>query len=208
MFSELDKGISKEELYEIINQFALNNDLLYTKKALELSFNAHDGQFRKEGTPYVIHPLIMARHAIALGIKDDDILSIILLHDVSEDCDITLSSDDFNETIRESVELLTYRKDTSLSRYKSKKKYFEKLAENKYAALVKAFDRCNNISSMIRGFSDAKIKRYIKETIDFVYPILDRIEEMWPEYTDCIFDIRYQMDSVISTIILSKPDMV
>ena len=57
----------------------------------------HSGQYRRqskysgdsEKVEYINHPLMMACHAQAMGIKDDDILSAILLHDVVEETDTT-----------------------------------------------------------------------------------------------------------------------
>ena len=50
----------------------------------------HEGQQRKSGEPYIVHPLTMACNALALGIRDDKVVATILLHDVCEDCDVSL----------------------------------------------------------------------------------------------------------------------
>lgn len=46
----------------------------------------HDGQYRKDGAPYICHPLRVCTTLISYGVDDDITLSASLLHDVLEDC--------------------------------------------------------------------------------------------------------------------------
>ena len=73
------------------------------------------------------------------------------------------------------------------------------IAENRIAAMVKLLDRCNNVSGMASGFRVQKIAAYIQETLDYVYPLMDRTRHAFPEYADALFLIRYHMRSVIET---------
>ena len=65
--------------------------------------------------------------------------------------------------------------------------------------MVKLLDRCNNVSGMASGFRVQKIAAYIQETLDYVYPLMDRTRHAFPEYADALFLIRYHMRSVIET---------
>ena len=114
----------------------------------------HSGQYRRqskysgdsEKVEYINHPLMMACHAQAMGIKDDDILSAILLHDVVEETDTTSNELPVNEETKEIVELLTFKLLPNMSKEISKNIYYQNIAKNKKAVTVKILDRCNNIS--------------------------------------------------------------
>jgi len=61
------------------------------KTALEYSIEAHEGQFRKSGQPYIIHPILVA--SIVASITNDEAMAIAaLLHDVVEDTDISIEN--------------------------------------------------------------------------------------------------------------------
>ena len=79
-----------------------------TLKALKLSLTAHEGQKRKSGEPYVVHPLLVAAITAAFS-SDETMVQAALLHDVVEDT--TFSIDDleyeFGLDIAHMVEGLT-----------------------------------------------------------------------------------------------------
>jgi guanosine-3',5'-bis(diphosphate) 3'-pyrophosphohydrolase len=59
------------------------------QKAIDFASMAHEGQFRKSGEPYVIHPILVA--AIVASISEDEVMVIAaLLHDVAEDTEYSL----------------------------------------------------------------------------------------------------------------------
>jgi len=67
----------------------LPSPLPETTKALELSFEAHKGQIRKSGEPYIVHPILVA--AITAKISNDEMMvQAALLHDVVEDTHYTI----------------------------------------------------------------------------------------------------------------------
>ena len=77
-----------------------------TKKAMRLSFKAHEGQLDRCGIPYVTHPLHLAEQ-----MPDEDCTVAALLHDVVEDTDYTLEDlrrMDFPPRALEAVALLTH----------------------------------------------------------------------------------------------------
>ncbi|MCR5586777.1 MAG: HD domain-containing protein [Lachnospiraceae bacterium] len=200
----IEKGLDIQTLSMMIEKFGKENNLKETLKALEYATKMHDGQLRDEGTPYIIHPLQITCHMIANGISEDEMLSSALLHDVCEDCDVEVDELPFSDEIREAVSYLTHKEDKHLEKGESKKLYFRRLHENRIAALVKVYDRCNNISSMSKGFDDEHIEKYMKETLECVYPLMDEVEELWPEYSFMIYEIRYHMDSVLHAILRRK----
>ena len=60
------------------------NPTAITLQALELSMRAHDGQQRKSGEPYIVHPILVAS-ITALFSNDETMVQAALLHDVVED---------------------------------------------------------------------------------------------------------------------------
>ncbi|HEY9129929.1 MAG TPA: RelA/SpoT family protein [Sulfurovum sp.] len=86
----------------------LPSPLPKTTKALELSFEAHKGQVRKSGEPYIVHPILVA--AITAKISNDEMMvQAALLHDVVEDTSYTIEEleHDFGNDVMHMVEGLT-----------------------------------------------------------------------------------------------------
>ena len=82
------------------NKFS-SEDIEKLKKAHELAEKAHDGQFRKSGEPYIIHPVSVA--IILSGMNMDcDSLCAALLHDVVEDTPYT--SEDIKKQFIKQIE--------------------------------------------------------------------------------------------------------
>ena len=79
-----------------------------TVKALELSLTAHDGQTRKSGEPYIVHPILVA--AITAKISNDEMMvQAALLHDVVEDTTFAIEEleEIFGDDVAHMVEGLT-----------------------------------------------------------------------------------------------------
>ncbi|MEE3392153.1 MAG: HD domain-containing protein [Lachnospiraceae bacterium] len=199
-----DDYFTENDLVQIISRYSLANGFTETPRALSFAVEKHQGQKRREGTPYIVHPLTVAVHAASLGIAEDEVIAACILHDVCEDCGVALEDLPVNDTVREAVSRLTFVKVQGIPRYEQKKNYFLKMRDNRIACIVKILDRCNNVSTMARGFSDDRLKRYIKETEDFVFPLLDYVEITWKSYKYLVFSVRYHILSVLSTIIICK----
>ena len=128
------------------------------------------------------------------------VLSVILLHDVCEVCGAAADELPVNERVRKAVDCLTFRKGEQETKAEAKERYFQKISENQLAVLVKVLDRCNNISTMATGFSKERMVRYIKETEEYVFPLLDILKYHYPEFYDAAFLLKYQMLSVLESL--------
>ncbi|MBQ0060085.1 MAG: helix-turn-helix domain-containing protein [Lachnospiraceae bacterium] len=197
-----DEMFDLDHMYSQVRYSANALGLLETSKALILMKKYHEGQTRKgkDKVPYIAHPLLMACHALALGLKDDDLLATVLLHDVVEDCGVTADMLDVNDDIREAVQLVSFEQKKGESRHAAKLRYYENMKDNKIAAMVKLLDRCNNISHMASGFTKEKMADYIDETEEMVFPLLDHVKHTFPEYYNAVFVLKYQMLSVMEAI--------
>lgn len=194
-------------MYEYIETYAKEYKLTETQKALPFARESHEGQLRKgpEGQrePYITHPLQMAAHAIALGLREDDLLAAILLHDVCEDCGVEPEELPVNETVQEAVRLVT-RVDGE-----SKGQYYGQIGENRIATLVKLIDRCHNVSQMSLAFSQEKLWKYMDETEDYVLPLLIDAIHQWPQHDAQYFLLDYQINSILQTVkaLLEREDL-
>ena len=191
-----DRLFDEEHMYTYVKTYASLNGLTQTLKALPCARKLHEGQVRKgtEQIPYINHPLVVACHALSLGLDNDDIIAAALLHDVCEDCGVTPEDLPVGDGVREAVRLLT-RNST-----KTEEEYFGSIGRNEAATIVKLLDRCNNVSGMAGCFSESKMVRYINETEKWVYPLLQLAKSEYPQYSNQIFLIKYHMTSVISSL--------
>lgn len=195
--------INVNPLYEIedmeleIIKKAKEEKLENTLKALKYAKQHHEGQKRKEGIPYIIHPLMLVYSAIKQGVDEDGLLAVMLLHDVCEDCKVAVEELPFSDEIKAAVDSLTYNKRENETRAQAKKRYFDKLKNNRLGVITKAFDRCHNISTMGEVYSYDKMAYYIKETKDYVMPLIKDAIVKYPEYKNVLFGIEYHMKSVM-----------
>jgi len=179
-----------------VQTFAKAGKLNNTLKALPYAEEAHKNQHLKRAKeiPYISHPLNMACHMLAMGITDDAIIAATLLHDVIEDCGKTLEELPVNDETKELVKLMTHTKDYE-NREVMLKEYYKGLSSNPKAALIKLVDRCNNITKMSWGLSRERIFRMVKETEEYVLPLLKVIKNT--EYDNAKWLLSYQIQTTL-----------
>ncbi len=200
-FTLHDRLFDEEHMYTFVKSAAVSLELPGLLIALPFSKDRHKEQKRqgKDGVPYINHPLTMACHALAMGIKDDDVLASILLHDVVEDCGVKLEELPSNDRVKDIVYRVTKDELPNEDRAAFKKRYHARIAENPHASLLKVIDRCNNLSLMATGFDRDKMITYITETERYVFPLIDVLKKT-PDYYYAAFLLKYQMLSVMETL--------
>ena len=192
----LDRLFDEQHMYTYVKTYANVREMPQTVKALAFAREQHKGQVRKgrDNVPYIYHPLLMACHALALGLDDDDIVAASLLHDVCEDCGVSPDELPAGVTVKTAVRLLT--KEPGYD----EEEYYRSISENQIATMVKLLDRCSNVSGMAAGFFRDKLAEYIRETERLVYPLLDRAKTEYPMYSNQLFLIKYHMSSVVEAV--------
>lgn len=197
-----DRMFSEEHMYTFIRSAASAKGLTQTAKVLPLAKKLHSGQTRKgkEAVPYIYHPLMLACHALALGLDEDDIIATALLHDTVEDCGIEAAELPVSQQVRTAVELLSFHIDDGENKIQAKERYYQNISENRLATIVKVLDRCNNISSMAMAFTVEKLIEYINETENYVIPVLESMKHNYPECYNAAFILKYQMLSVLESL--------
>ena len=196
-FSLRDRLFDPEHMKTFIKATARENGLSGTLKALSFAEDAHEGQKRKNtDVPYIYHPLMLACHAIALGIRDDDVISACLLHDVVEDCGKEMSDLPVSDRARKLVQLLTHGDTEPSSRQEVMDAYYRDISRDPDASLIKCLDRCHNLSTMSYGLSNSKQIRMITETERYYPALLDVIKNE-PRYNDAAWLLNYQINSML-----------
>ncbi|WP_373030651.1 bifunctional (p)ppGpp synthetase/guanosine-3',5'-bis(diphosphate) 3'-pyrophosphohydrolase [Sulfurovum sp.] len=159
-----------------------------TAKALELSLEAHKGQVRKSGEPYIIHPILVA--AITAKISNDEMMvQAALLHDVVEDTSYTIEDleREFGYDVAHMVEGLTKIveiRDEELIPSGSDERLinsalsFRKMLiasiKDVRVLVIKLCDRLHNMLTL-EALSSEKQKRISEETIVVYAPIAHRL---------------------------------
>ena len=130
--------------------------------ALAYASLKHAGQIRKNGDPYIFHPLKVARYLYDQG-YDIRYQVVALLHDVIEDTDATY--DDLknfcDDEMLEAVRLVT-KTDGYIEQ-----DYIDAILKHNMAKAVKNSDRINNLEDSLYSGDPEFQKRYIKETIEY-----------------------------------------
>lgn len=189
-----------EKMYTYIRGYASGAGMTQTLRALSFARDKHEGQMRKGGEPYIVHPLMMACNALSIGIKEDNVIATILLHDVCEDCGISLEELPVNETVRRGVALMTFQVLEGETKEIAKNRYYNALLESREASITKLIDRCHNVSCMAGAFSKEKLKDYIEETRQYVLPLIRKVKHRYPDEANALFVLKYHIVSVVDSI--------
>lgn len=183
--SKPDDFTKPEELYnrliQTIKQYHPSTDLSLIEKAYNMANNAHLGQMRKSGEPYIIHPLCVALILSELELDKETIIAG-LLHDIVEDTEITL--DDVTREFNAEVALLvdgvtklgqlSYSKDKVEIQAENLRKMFLAMAKDIRVILIKLADRLHNMRTM-QYMKPEKQKEKSRETMDIYAPIAHRL---------------------------------
>ncbi len=186
-----------EDLLEKIRFYAPHADLDLVRLAYEFAAEAHKGQKRKSGEPYITHPLAAA-HILADMRVDPVIVTATILHDVPEDTAVTLEEieQNFGKEIASLVRGITklgklkYR---GVERYiENLRKMFFAMAEDVRVMIIKFADRIHNLSTL-GSLPPQKQYRIALESLEIYAPIAGRLgmEEMKGQLEDLSFQYVY-----------------
>ena len=176
--SQISNGVNSL-LEKLKNQNRPEADLTLIKKAYDFANQAHGGQKRKSGEPYIVHPLATAT-ALAEMRSDTPTIAASLLHDVCEDT--TCSIEEIRKNFGEEIAFLVYGV-TKLSkiRYKgtersaeSLRKMFLAIAEDLRIVLIKLADRTHNMETL-KHVAAEKRRRIALETLEIYAPLAYRL---------------------------------
>jgi GTP pyrophosphokinase len=189
-----------DKMFTYLRGYLIGAKMEESLKALQFAREKHAGQTRKGGEPYIVHPLRMACYAVALDIRNDNIIATILLHDVVEDCGVMISNLPFNDSIKTGVKYMTVAPLAGEDKADTKRRYFQQLLESKEAIVCKALDRYDNLSSMAGVLSEDAVRKNVIETNDLLLPVLKEAKEKWVDLSNILFILRTNIRNINDTL--------
>ena len=195
-----------KKLYEMllarVKKYHPSGDLSMIQKAFDIAYHAHEGQFRKSGEAYIIHPLWVAIILADLELDKETIVAG-LLHDVVEDTIMT--EEEIEKEFGSEVALLvdgvtklgqlSYSKDKLEVQAENLRKMFLAMAKDIRVILIKLADRLHNMRTLQFMKPEKQVEK-AKETLDIYAPIAQRLG---------ISKIKTELDDL--SLKYSKPDV-
>ncbi len=181
----VDDDKNPEELYRdlicAIRKYHPSDDLSQVEKAYQVALAKHEGQKRKSGEPYIIHPLKVAIILAELEMDKESIIAGIL-HDVVEDTDMTLESvqEEFGPDVALLVDGVTKLTRISWSADKNEiqaenlRKMFLAMAKDIRVIIIKLADRLHNMRTL-QYMKPEKQKEKSRETLEIFAPLASRL---------------------------------
>ena len=176
----LDPDKMFQDLTDKIRENCPGMDLERIKAAYEMARSAHEGQLRKDGSPYVTHCVAAADITVDMGLDEDSVVSA-LLHDVIEDTslthiDIAKQFGDAVADIVEGVTKLTRVQYTSKEdeQMENLRKMLMAMSKDIRVILIKIADRLHNMRTMAYQ-SPEKQRSKSLETMEIYAPIAHRL---------------------------------
>lgn len=170
-----------KKILERIEEYHPNTDTAMIKKAYEFADKAHDGQKRKSGEAYIIHPLCTALILSDLELDKETIIAG-LLHDVVEDTGVTLDTikKEFSPEIALLVDgvtkltQLSYDVDKVDIQAENLRKMFLAMAKDIRVIMIKLADRLHNMRTL-NFMTPQKQREKSKETMEIYAPLAQRL---------------------------------
>ena len=167
-------------LYETLNKYMPGANVELIERAIRYAEDKHKDQKRKDGSPYIIHPLAVAEVVLEMGLDVDAVLGAIL-HDCIEDTDASFDdiAKKFGRTAAELVEGVTKltRADfssTEEAQMENLRKMFMAMSKDIRVVLIKIADRLHNMRTM-QYQTPAKQVKKCRETMDIYAPLAHRL---------------------------------
>lgn len=165
---------------EAIAQYLPGADMDLIQRAVEYADVKHRHQKRKDGSPYIIHPLAVAQIVAEMGLDSDALLGA-LLHDCIEDTDASHEEIEriFGSTVAQLVEGVTKLTRANFStseqaQMENLRKMFMAMSKDIRVVLIKIADRLHNMRTM-QYQSPAKQIIKCRETMDIYAPLAHRL---------------------------------
>ena len=173
-------ALTIDSLASSLSGYLATDQVNSVRRAYFYAEQAHDGQFRRSGEPYVTHPLAVANILCDMHM-DHQSLMAAMLHDVIEDTGVskTAIKTQFGDTVADMVDGVSkLNKITFSSHAEAQAENFQKMAlamaRDLRVILVKLADRLHNMRTL-DVLSPEKRRRIAKETLDIYAPIANRL---------------------------------
>jgi len=175
-----DRNKTYEDVEKALLRYHPQADRDYLSQAYQFAFKSHDGQTRKSGEPYIIHPVSVA-YILADSKLDIETVAAGFLHDVVEDCEVHISEleEKFGENVANIVDGVTKIgkvkfRDKEQAQAENYRKMIMAMSKDIRVLIVKLADRCHNMNTLT-SLRDEKRRRISQETMDIYCPLAHRI---------------------------------
>ena len=169
-----------DALMTALQKRSLSEDMPLIQEAITYADQQHKEQKRKDGSPYIIHPLAVAAIVAEFGLDTDAIIAA-LLHDCIEDTNSSHSdiAARFGDTVAELVEGVTKLtranfSSTEQAQMENLRKMFMAMSKDIRVVLIKIADRLHNMRTM-QYQTPAKQISKCRETMDIYAPLAHRL---------------------------------
>ncbi|MGF1680907.1 bifunctional GTP diphosphokinase/guanosine-3',5'-bis pyrophosphate 3'-pyrophosphohydrolase [Photobacterium minamisatsumaniensis] len=169
-----------DSLKEVATEYLPESQIEALRQAYLVARDAHEGQTRSSGEPYIIHPIAVARILAEMRL-DYETLMAALLHDVIEDTEVTKDDLDsrFGSTVAELVDgvskldKLKFR-DRKEAQAENFRKMIMAMAHDIRVILIKLADRTHNMRTL-GALRPDKRRRIARETLEIFSPLAHRL---------------------------------
>ena len=169
-----------EALHATLLKCLPGTDMDVIEQAIRYAEDKHSSQKRKDGSPYIIHPLAVAQIVAEMGLDADAVLGA-LLHDCIEDTDASFEdiAKRFGTTAAELVEGVTKLTRANFSsseeqQMENLRKMFMAMSKDIRVVLIKIADRLHNMRTMQYQSPEKQIIK-CRETMDIYAPLAHRL---------------------------------
>lgn len=171
-------------------------------EAMEFAQGFHQGTRKDKITPEFFHQIEIAGFLLTLSNAlsfPEETVTTSFLHDCPEDYDVGFEEIEsrFGSKVSHATKLLTK---THRGHKRNPETYFEDMANDPIASVVKGTDRINNQSTIVGVFSRDKQNSYVEETTQYIIPMLKSGRKKYPQqfnvYQNILFVLRSQLNMI------------
>ena len=186
-------NLTTEKFMHDLTQINSKYDDTAIIKAYEIALRLHEGQFRKSGEPYIIHPIAVAKILAGFGMDNETVIAG-LLHDVVEDTDYTREQlvNDFDEKIAALVDGVTKLGNISYDASSEKiqaenfRKMFLAMSKDIRVLIIKLADRLHNMRTLEYMPTNKRSSKAV-ETLEIYAPLAGRLG---------MFSIKFELEDL------------
>ncbi|RAU16898.1 guanosine-3',5'-bis(diphosphate) 3'-diphosphatase [Nitrincola tibetensis] len=191
-----------DDLSQRLTDYLDTDQIKQVRRAYFYAEQAHDGQRRKSGEPYVTHPLAVASILAGMHMDHQSLMSA-MLHDVIEDTEISYEgiSEQFGGAVADIVDGVSKLTHLEVeTRAEAQAENFQKMvlamAEDIRVIIVKLADRLHNMRTL-GAMPPVKQRRIARETLDIYSPVAARLgmRDVQVELEDLAFQAYHPMRS-------------
>ena len=194
-------------LNSLINEYLSVTEIAVINKAFKFAEKCHEGQFRKTGDPYIVHPIYTAIYLANMRM-DSQTISAALMHDVIEDCGVTYDEIEslFGKEVAGLVDGVTklptlkissknnLTSNNQIARAATIRKLLVATSEDARVILIKLADRLHNMETL-HALDNESILRIAQETMEIFAPLAHRLG---------IWDFKWKLEDESFKYLLPK----